>query len=69
MLPAIFSLLTPKIVKGIIEYVFDKNELDYKVDALIEKIEKLEEDSHPPQNWDAKITALEKQIKQIKGEK
>jgi hypothetical protein len=48
MFPVIFQLLTPKVVKGIMDYVFEKNDLDYKMEKLIERVEKLEKDSHPP---------------------
>lgn len=42
MLPAILKLLTPKVIKAILAYVFEKNELDTKVEKLENRIEKLE---------------------------
>jgi len=42
MLPAILKLLTPKVIKAIIAYVFEKNELDTKVEELENRIQKLE---------------------------
>ena len=55
------KILTPKVIKAIMNYVFDKNTLDHQMEAVIEKIEnkgtqismilerirKLEENSHP----------------------
>ena len=46
--PLVLKLLSPKIVKGIIAYVFDRNELDDKVDVLIKDVGELRELSHPP---------------------
>ena len=42
MLPMVLKLLTPKVVKAIMDYVFEKNDLDYKMERLIERVEKLE---------------------------
>lgn len=42
MLPVIFKLLTPKVVNGILDYVFKKNDLDYKVAQLIDRVVELE---------------------------
>ena len=55
------KILTPKVIKAIMNYVFDKNTLDHQMEAVIEKLEnkgtqismilerisKLEENSHP----------------------
>ena len=41
MFPVILQLLTPKVIKSIMDYVFKKNELDYKMEAVIEKVDKL----------------------------
>tara|TARA_Y100001963_G_scaffold88219_1_gene121878 strand:+ start:794 stop:1021 length:228 start_codon:yes stop_codon:yes gene_type:complete len=48
MIPFFLKILTPKVLKQIMTYVFEKNDLDYKVDGLIERVDKLEADSHPP---------------------
>ena len=69
MLPAVLKLLTPSVVKGIMDYVFKKNDLDYKMEKLIERVEKLEEDSHPPKKWGAMIEGLKQEIKQMKEQK
>ncbi len=42
MLPVVLRLLTPSVVKGIMDYVFKKNDLDYKMEKLIERVEELE---------------------------
>ena len=66
MLPVVFKLLTPSVVKSIMDYVFKKNDLDYKVDQLIERVKDLEKDSHPPKNWSELIRGLNKEIKLLK---
>ena len=38
----LLKLLTPKVIKAIIAYVFEKNELDTKVEELENRIQKLE---------------------------
>ena len=43
-IPTILKLLSPKIVKGIIKYVFEENELDLKMNATIEQVAQLTED-------------------------
>ena len=48
MIPFFLKILTPKVLKKIMTYVFEKNDLDYKVDGLIERVDKLEKESHPP---------------------
>ena len=62
----IFKLLTPSVVKGIIDYVFKKNELDYKTEQLLERVERLEKKSHPPKNWSGVVKGLDEEIKQLK---
>ena len=47
MLPAILKLLTPTILRTIIKYVTEENELDVAVKEINEKIKVLEEHSHP----------------------
>ena len=42
MLPVVLRLLTPSVVRGIMDYVFKKNDLDYKMEKLIERVEELE---------------------------
>ena len=46
MLP-VLKLLTPTVLRTIVKYVFEKNPLDYQMEAVIERIRKLEENSHP----------------------
>ena len=66
MLPAVLKLLTPSVIKSIMDYVFKKNDLDYKVEQLIERVENLEKDSHPPKNWREIIRGLNEEIKILK---
>ena len=41
MLP-VLKLLTPTVLRAIVKYVFEKNPLDHQMEAVIERIEKLE---------------------------
>ena len=41
MLP-VLKLLTPTVLRAIVKYVFEKNPLDYQMEAVIERIENLE---------------------------
>ena len=34
----LLKLLTPKVVKGILDYVFKKNELDTQMEAMIKEV-------------------------------
>ena len=47
MLPSILKLLTPTILKTIIKYVTEENELDIAVKDMQKRLETLEKDSHP----------------------
>lgn len=51
------------------DYVFKKNDLDYKMEKLIERVEELEKHSHPPKKWGVMIEQLRQEIKQMKEEK
>ena len=46
MIP-ILKLLSPKLIKTIINYVTKDNELDLEVRLINKRLEKLERDSHP----------------------
>ena len=41
-IPSIIKILTPNIMKQIIKYVFEENDLDKKVKTLQNRISKLE---------------------------
>ena len=41
MLP-VLKLLTPKVVKSILNYVFEKNNLDDQMEMVLHRIDKLE---------------------------
>ncbi len=68
-LPVVLKLLTPKVVNGILDYVFKKNDLDYKVEKLIKRTEQLEKNSHPPKRWGAMIEDLKQEVKKLKEKK
>ena len=47
MLPVILKLLTPTLIKTIVKYVTEDNELDIAVRDIKQRLEALEKDSHP----------------------
>jgi len=47
MLPVILKLLTPTLIKTIVKYVTEENELDIEVKNINKRLEALESDSHP----------------------
>ena len=47
MLPVILKLLTPTLIKTIVKYVTEDNELDLAVRDIKQRLEALEKDSHP----------------------
>jgi hypothetical protein len=47
MLPVILRLLTPTLIKTIIKYVTEENELDLEVKKINKRLKALEKDSHP----------------------
>ena len=42
MLPGVLKILTPKVLKGIMSYVFEKNPLDHQMEVVLNRLEKLE---------------------------
>ena len=51
MLPVVFKILTPKVIKGIMKYVFDKNPLDEQMEMVLVRLQKLEDISHPKKEF------------------
>ena len=47
----ILKILTPKVLKGIMKYVFEENELDIKMQVLENRVSALEKDSHPQREF------------------
>ena len=47
MLPVILKLLTPTLIKTIIKYVTEENELDLAVKDIKKRLEALEKATHP----------------------
>ena len=47
----ILKILTPKVLKGIMNYVFEENELDIKMQVLENRVSALEKDSHPQRKF------------------
>jgi len=47
MFPVILKLLTPTLIKTIIKYVTEENELDIEVKQINRRLEALEKMSHP----------------------
>ena len=48
---SIVKILTPKVIKGIMKYVFEDNVLDQQMGSVRARLDKLEEDSHPPRSY------------------
>ena len=47
----ILKILTPKVLKGIMDYVFNENELDIKIQVLDNRIQELESNAHAPRDF------------------
>ena len=47
----VLKILTPKVLKGIMSYVFESNNLDDQMDMVLHRLEKLEKNSHPPRSY------------------
>ena len=47
----ILKILTPKVLKGIMNYVFEENELDIKMQVLENRVSAVEKDSHPQREF------------------
>ena len=47
----ILKILTPKVLKGIMSYVFDENELDIKNQVLENRVNELEKLAHAPREF------------------
>jgi len=47
----ILKLLTPKVLKAIMKYVFEKNNLDDQMDAMQVRVARLELDAHPKRDF------------------
>ena len=47
----VLKILTPTVLKGIMRYVFEENELDQQMGSVRSRLDKLEKDSHPPRTF------------------
>ena len=47
----ILKILTPKVLKGIMSYVFDENELDIKNQVLENRVNELEKLAYAPREF------------------
>jgi hypothetical protein len=47
----VLKILTPKVLKGIMDYVFNENELDVKIQVLENRIKDLESKAHSPRDF------------------
>ena len=43
----ILKILTPKVLKGIMSYVFEENELDQQLGSVRARLDELEKMAHP----------------------
>ena len=48
---SIVKILTPKVIKGIMKYVFEENALDQQMGSVRARLDNLEKDSHPPRSY------------------
>ena len=48
---SVFKILTPKVLKAIMNYVFEDNELDQQMGSVRARLDKLEKNSHPPRSY------------------
>ena len=44
----VLKILTPSVLKAIMNYVFEENELDQQMGSVRARLDNLEKDSHPP---------------------
>ena len=63
---SIVKILTPKVIKGIMKYVFEENALDQQMGSVRARLDKLEKDSHPPRNY-VVCDKCSSKIKQYEG--
>ena len=64
----ILKILTPKVLKGIMKYVFERNDLDQKMDAVDFRLSRLELDAHPQKEL-VTCKCCKKKLKNNKGAK
>ena len=65
MLP-VLKILTPKVIKSIMNYVFEKNTLDIQMDMVLIRLQNLEKVSHPPRHY-VVCDKCKRQIQQYEG--
>ena len=72
----IVKMVVPKVLELVVkqfkmdkvmDYVFDKNDLDHKMKEVDDRLNKLEKNSHTPVDYSKEINKLKNQIK--KGKK
>ena len=63
---SIVKILTPKVIKGIMKYVFEENALDQQMGSVRARLDKLEKDSHPPRSY-VVCEKCSSKIKQYEG--
>ena len=47
----VLKILTPKVIKAIMSYVFDENNLDQQMDMVLVRLQKLEDVAHPKKDF------------------
>ena len=47
----VLKILTPRVLKAIMSYVFEENNLDQQMGSVRARLKKLEKDSHPPRSY------------------
>lgn len=47
----VLKILTPSVLKAIMNYVFEENELDQQMGSVRARLDNLEKDSHPARDF------------------
>ena len=47
----VLKILTPKVLKAIMKYVFEENALDQQMGSVRARLDKLEKDTHPKRDF------------------
>ena len=73
MLP-ILKILTPKVLKAIMKYVFEKNELDLEVQSvsrrlknIVRRVDSIEKVAHEPQDYKERCEQMEKRLEKLEN--
>ena len=63
---SIVKILTPKVIKGIMKYVFEENDLDMQMESARERLDIIEKKLKPGEDYIA-CDKCKRKIKQYEG--